>query len=261
MITYNISVAELEIFLLVVVRITCFIYSAPIFGMNNVPNMFKIGFGIFFSYIIYYATMPHEAIVYETVLQYTTIVLREAVVGLTIGWAANICSSIVLFAGRMVDMEIGLSMVNALDPTTRENATITGLYYQYSVFLMLLISGMHRYLVRAMVQSYELIPINKAVFHMESLIETLIEYMNQYVNLGFQICLPIFCVILITNVVLGIMAKVAPQMNMFAVGMQIKVLIGLGIMFLTTAMLPYVSDFTYTQIKKMVVSVVEGMMP
>lgn len=261
MISFDISVAELEIFLLIIVRVTMFVYAAPFFGMNNVPNMVKISLGIFMSYLIYYTTMPHEAIIYETVLQYTTIVLREAVVGLTIGWAANICSSIVLFAGRMVDMEIGFSMVNAMDPTTRENATITGLYYQYTVFLMLIVTGMHRYLITALVQTYELIPINQAVFQMERIVDTLIMYMTEYVNIGFRICLPIFCVVLITNVVLGIMAKVSPQMNMFAVGMQIKVLVGLGILFMTTTMLPYVSDYTYTQMKRMVVSVVEGMMP
>lgn len=261
MINYSISVQELEIFLLVLVRITCFIYAAPFFGMNSVPNQAKIGLGVFLSYLVYYATMPHEAIVYQTILQYTTLVLREAVVGLTIGWAANICSSIVFFAGRMVDMEIGFAMVNAMDPTTRENATITGFYYQYTMMLILLISGMHRYLITALVESYDLIPIGKAVFHTEQLIQSLISYMTQYVNLGFRICLPIFCVILIANVVLGILAKVAPQMNMFAVGMQIKILVGLGILFLTTGMLPYVSDFVYTQTKVMIVSVVEAMMP
>ena len=155
MINYSISVQELEIFLLVLVRITCLIYAAPFFGLNNVPGQVKISLGIFLSYLVYYATMPHEAIVYQTVLQYTTLVLREAVVGLTIGWAANICSSIVFFAGRMVDMEIGFAMVNAMDPTTRENATITGFYYQYTMMLILLISGMHRYLITALVQTYD----------------------------------------------------------------------------------------------------------
>lgn len=261
MIQYSISTQELEIFLLVLIRITCFIYAAPFFGMNSVPNPAKISLGVFMAYLVYYATMPHDAIVYHTVLQYSTLVLREAVVGLTIGWAANICSSIVFFAGRMVDMEIGLAMANAIDPTTKENATLSGFYYQYTVMLILLVSGLHRYLVTALVQSYELIPVGRAVFETDKIMTTLIQYMSEYVNLGFRICLPIFCVILIVNVVLGVLAKVSPQMNMFAVGMQIKVLVGMGILFLTTTMLPYVSDFVYTQMKVMIVAVVEAMMP
>lgn len=261
MINYSFSMQELELFLLFMVRITSFIAVAPFFGQKGVPNQYKVGLGLALSYILYYATMPHTAIEYSTVLEYATIVLKEAIVGVFIGWAANICSSIVFFAGRMIDMEIGFAMVNAVDPTTQENATISGFYYQYMVMLLLIISGLHRYLIQALAQSFTLIPINQAFFDLDKIYSALLSYLSSYVNIGFQICLPIFCAILITNVVLGILAKVSPQMNMFAVGMQIKVLMGLGIMALTTVMLPYVSDFIYKEMKIMVVAIVEALMP
>ena len=158
-------------------------------------------------------------------------------------------------------MDIGFSMVNAIDPSTRENATITGFYYQYAVMLILLISGMHRYVLEAIVETYSLVPVGGAVFNLQKIYDSLLFYLAEYVSIGFRICMPIFTVILIVNVVLGILAKVAPQMNMFAVGMQIKVLTGLAVMTFTTVMLPYVSDFIYTQTKVMVVSMVEAMMP
>ncbi len=261
MIEYSFSIQELEIFLLIIVRMTCFIYAAPFYGMNNTPGQFKIALGVFVSYLIYFTTMPHEQLIYSTVLQYAMIVLREAIVGLMIGWGANVCSSIVFFAGRMVDMEIGFAMVNAMDPTTRENVTISGFYYQYMVMLILMISGMHRYLMQAIVDTYELIPIGGAVFHSDLMLEAVISFLSSYINIGFRICLPVFAATLIVNVVLGILAKVSPQLNMFAVGMQIKILIGLGIMFLTTGMLPYVSDFIFTEMKVMIVAFVEAMMP
>lgn len=260
MIEYSFSIQELEILLLYFVRVTCFIYAAPFYSMNNTPNQFKIGLGLFVSYLLYAVSLPHQELVYGTVLEYAVIVMREALVGLIIGWGANICSSIVLFAGRLVDMEIGFAMVNAIDPTTKENATISGFYYQYTVMLLLIVSGMHRYILQALAQTYELIPVNGAVFRSEPLMKAVIGFMSQYINIGFQICLPIFCVTLIVNVVLGILAKVAPQMNMFAVGMQIKILIGLGVMFLTVGMLPYVSDYIYKEMKIMIVSFVEAIM-
>ncbi len=261
MIEYSFSMHELELFLLILIRMTCFIYAAPFFGMNNTPGQFKIALGVFLSYLIYFITMPHEQVMYTTVLQYATIVLKEAIVGLMIGWGANICSSIVFFAGRLVDMEIGFAMVNAMDPTTRENVTITGFYYQYMVTLLLIISGLHRYLIQAIVEAYELIPVNAVVYRSDVMLETVITFMSKYISIGFQICLPIFCTTLIISVILGILAKVSPQLNMFAVGMQIKILIGLLIMFLTTAMLPYVSDFIYKEMKVMIVAFVEALMP
>ena len=65
---------------------------------------------------------------------------------------------------------------------------------------------------------------------------------------------------IILNVILGVLAKVSPQLNMFAVGMQLKILAGLGIMFLTVRMLPGAADFVFTEMKRMIVSFVEGMM-
>ena len=77
--------------------------------------------------------------------------------------------------------------------------------------------------------------------------------------LGFRIFLPIFACIMILNCVLGIMAKVAPQMNMFSVGMQLKVLVGFVVIFLTVFLLPDIANMILKEIKLMVRLIAEGM--
>lgn len=260
MIDFSFSLYEFEYLLLVIVRVTCFIFTAPFFSMTNTPRQVKITVGIFISYLLYQGMLPHEAVVYQTVLGYACIVLKEAVTGLLIGLSANICSSIVIFAGRLVDMEIGLAMASEYDPTTRENASVSGLFYQYCIMLILLMTNLHHYLIKALVDTYTLIPVNGAVFHTDKLLSAVITFMGDYLSIGFRICLPVFCVMLITNCILGIMAKLAPQMNMFSVGMQIKLIMGFGVMFLTVGMLPYVAGFIFTEMKTMMVSIVEAMM-
>jgi len=131
MIDYSFPIEELEYFLLILTRISCFVFVAPFFSIGSTPNRVKIGFSFFLSILIYYLTMPHVYVSGETLLSLATFVIKEAAVGLLLGLGAYICQTIVLFAGRIVDMDIGFSMVNAMDPTTRENATITGFYYQY----------------------------------------------------------------------------------------------------------------------------------
>lgn len=261
MIEYSFSIQELEYFLVVFVRVAGCIGVAPFFSMGNTPRRFRVALSVFLAYLIYQTSLPHEVLEYHTVLGYATIVVKEAITGMLIGFGALICNSIVLFAGRMVDMEIGLSMANAIDPTSRENVTLTGFYYQYMIVLILLISGLYEYLVGALYESFTLIPVNGTVFHMDSLLSSFISFMGDYISIGFRICLPIFSCILIVNVVLGILAKIAPQMNMFAIGIQIKVLVGLGVLFLTVRMLPYAADYIYTELKTMMVSFVEAMMP
>lgn len=258
MMSYTFSYTDLEYFLLVFVRITCFVYAAPFFSMSNTPRNVRVGLSFFVSVLMYF-TVPRSELVYSTLIGYTIIVLKEAVTGLLIGFAANLCTTIVSFAGHIADMEMGLSMVNLLDPATKQNTTITGVYYNYMVLLLLMLSGMHRYLIKALAETYILIPINGAVFKSEALLSSMLQFMSDYIMVGFRICLPVFAVMLILNAVLGVLAKVSPQLNMFAVGIQMKVLVGLSVLFVTTAMLPDAADAVYEQMKRMIVSFVKAM--
>lgn len=260
MIEYSFSLDELEYFLLILVRITCFISVAPFFGMNNTPTRVKIGLGFFISLLLYHTSVPHTALSYQTVWAYGVIVMKEALTGLFIGFGAQLCTTIVIFAGMIIDMDIGLSMVSMMDPTTKENSSISGMYLQYMTMLMLLVSGMYQFLLRAVADAYELIPVNGAVFHTEKLLASLIQFLTEYVVIGFRICLPVFAVIMVLNVVLGVLAKIAPQINMFTVGIQLKILVGFMVLFFTTAMLPGVADFIFRQIRVMVTRMVEGML-
>ena len=260
MIDYSFSIAELEYFLLIFTRVTCFIYIAPFYSMNNTPRRLKIGFGFFVSVLLYFMMLPHTEVVYHSVEGYAMIVLKEAVTGLLIGFGADICTSIVALEGQITDMDIGLAMATLLDPTTNEQTSITGVFYQYVITLMLIASGMYRFILRALADTYTLIPVNGAVFHETALLNAMLKFMYDYVVIGFRICLPVFIVILLLNVILGILAKVSPQLNMFSVGMQIKILVGLAVIFLTSSMLPGAADFIFTEMKRMMVAFVEGMM-
>ena len=107
--------------------------------------------------------------------------------------------------------------------------------------------------------SYKVIPIQGQNFDWESLLSSMTMLITDIFVIGFRIVLPVFACIMILNCILGIMAKVAPQMNMFAVGIQLKILLGFFVMFVTIGLLPYVSDYIFTEMKKIMVSIIEGM--
>ena len=258
MIDYSFNYGDLELFLLIFVRVASFVYIAPFFSMSNTPSRVRVGLAFFIS-VLLYQTGPEQEAAYDTLTGYTIIVMKEAVTGFLIGFGANLCTAVVSFAGQIADMEMGLSMASLFDPATKQQTTITGVYYNYMVLLLLMISGMPRYLLKALAETYELIPINGAVFHDDALLQALITFMGDYIIVGFRICLPIFAVMIILNAVLGILAKVSPQLNMFAVGIQMKVLVGFCVLFVTTAMLPDAAGFIYEQMKRMVVSFVRVM--
>lgn len=259
MINYSFSVYDLEYFLLILVRVASFVHTAPFFSLRNTPSRVRIGISFFTSILLYQALTPAEAVEYSTLMEYTIIVMKEAIVGLLIGFSASMCTSIVNFAGSIADMETGLSMVTLMDPTSRESTSITGVLYQYVLMFMMIATGMYRYLFGALADTFVLIPVNGAVLRSESLMNSMLEFLSDYVIIGFRIVLPIFCSILLLNAVLGVLAKVAPQMNMFAVGIQLKVLVGLSVLFLTAGMLPGIADFVLDEMKRMIDSFVGGM--
>lgn len=259
MVDFSFSIYDLEYFLLILVRVSCFVFIAPFFSMNGTPARVRIALSVFVSFLLYHVLTPHEAVVYDSLMGYSVIVMKEVLTGLLLGFSTTICISIINFAGAIMDMEVGLSMATLMDPATKESSTITGVFYQYTLMLMMIVTGMYQYFLRALADSFTLIPINKAVFQMDSLLASMTEFMGNYIIIGFRICLPIFCVMVLLNAVLGILAKVSPQMNMFAVGIQFKILVGLAIMFFTVSMLPGISDFIFKQMKWAIEAFVRGM--
>lgn len=260
MIDFSFSMYDLEYFLLILTRVSCFIFVAPFFSLNNTPRHVRVALSVFTAALLYQTLTPAPALEYQTIAGYSAIVLKEAIVGLMLGLGTSMCSAIVNFAGHIADMETGLSMVTLMDPATRQNTSITGVYYQYVVMLMLIVSGMYRYLFGALADTFVLIPVNGAIFQMDSLLVSMVKFLSNYIIIGFRICLPIFCVILMLNAILGILAKVSPQMNMFAVGIQLKILVGLSVLLLSASMLPDAANFIFQQMKEIIAAIAGGMM-
>jgi len=260
MINYSFSIYDLEYFLLILVRVSTFIFICPFFSMKNTPNRVRIVFSVFVSALIFNSVTPADAVIYRSVVSYAIIVMKEAAAGLLIGLSANICSTIFTFAGSVADMETGLSMVTLMDPSSREQISITGGLYNYAYSMILIGSGMYRYLLGALVDTYTLIPVNHVNFNMEGLMRATVMFLTDYILIGFRIILPIFATMMMLNAILGVMAKVSPQMNMFAIGIQLKVLTGLTILFLTVGLMPAASDMIFAEMKKLMVSVVTNLM-
>ncbi len=258
MINYSFSLLTFEYFLLILVRISCFVSVAPFFGMQNTPGRVKIGVSVFISLLLY-QIVPRESLGYTGIVGYSIIVVKEGITGLLIGFAANICNSIILLAGNLLDMNIGFSMATEYNPQMQTQASVSANFYNYLVLLLLIVTNMHHYILRAVADSYQLIPVNGQVFQWDALMQGMVTYMINAFVLAFRIILPVFACIMILNSILGVMAKVSPQMNMFAVGMQLKVLAGLIVMFLTIGLFLNVSDFIFDEMKRTIVSMIKGM--
>ena len=94
--------------------------------------------------------VDYKAVEYANILEYSGLVLKEAITGIIIGLGSRLCLYIFNFSGNMLDMEIGFSMVQEMDPTTNVNSTITSNFYMYIFMLLFLVSDMHYFIIDAM---------------------------------------------------------------------------------------------------------------
>ncbi|MBH1942003.1 flagellar biosynthetic protein FliR [Mobilitalea sibirica] len=249
------TIADFEIYFLILVRITAFFYTAPFFSLKNVPIRVKTGLSIFLAIILFFAA-SYETPQYIGVIGYSTLVIKEAIAGAIMGFFANIAYHILAFAGQMIDMEIGFSMVNQLDPVTNIQTTISSNLYGYLVLLMMMITNLHHYFLKGIVDSFQVISLGNATLNL-NIYQIMIRFIVDYFVIGFRIVLPVFAAILIVNTILGILAKVAPQMNMFVIGLQLKVFIGLIVLALIIGLIPSVADFIFNEMVQMFKAAIE----
>ncbi|SHL96360.1 flagellar biosynthetic protein FliR [Anaerosporobacter mobilis DSM 15930] len=253
----DLAVEDIEVFLLILVRISGFVYTAPFLSQNSVPRKVKIGLSAFMALVIF-SSVKGIQLEYVGIIDYAILVTKELITGILIGFSANMCVFVLSFAGQMIDMEIGFSMVTQFDPTSRMQTTITSNFYTYLVMLIMLLSDMHLHLIKAIMDTFNLIPIGHTVFN-SGLYDGAIKFITDYFIIGFRIILPVFASLLVVNIVLGILAKVAPQMNMFVIGMQLKVFVGLFVLFFVIGLMPQVADFIFSEMKYMIQMIVKNL--
>lgn len=239
------EIKNLEFFLLILVRISGFMAAAPLFSLRTVPMRIKAILSIALAILVFHIT-PSVEVEKDSVIAYTIVVITEFIAGLIMGFMANVAYYILSFAGQIIDQEMGFSMVNEYDPITSNQVTITGNLYTYAVMLMLLATNMHHFLIRAIVDSFSVLPVGGV--KLDAGIYVLMKrFIVDYFIIGFRIVLPIFASMLVVNTVLAILARVAPQMSMFVVGLQLKVFVGLVVLVLMVMMITGVTDLIFTE--------------
>lgn len=254
------TVENLEFYLLVLVRVSAFVMAAPFLGNNSVPMRVRAALSVFLALIVIQIT-PVITLHYSGVVGYAVLILKETLLGVTMGLMCNMCFYIVNLAGQLMDMELGLSMANMFDPMTGSQVSLTSRMYNYVLLLMMVVTNMHYYVIRAIVDSFSYFNVGEAIFRLDALKEAVVKFVVNYFLIGFRIVLPVFCCMLLINVVLGVLTRAAPQMNMFVVGIQIKVIVGFIVLLLIVQSFPMVANFVFDEMKSVVSEIIRIFAP
>ena len=222
-------VNQLPAFLLVFVRVLAFFTTMPILSYRNIPNTFKIGVSIYLAWIMH-LTMDNPAISIDTA--YFFLVIKEVLVGLIIGLVAMILLYAIQVAGQFLDLSMGFMIANVVDPQTGAQSPITGGYLYTIALLLLLVTNGHHLLIDGVFYSYQFISLNQMWLPLgsENFINFIITTFNMMFILAFQMAFPIVGTLFLVDVALGMISRSVPQMNVFIVGMPLKILVGLPLL-------------------------------
>lgn len=222
----------IDVFLLVFVRMTGLFVIAPIFGRRNIPNYLKIGLALVISVLLVNAVPMPKLEGYSNIWAYGLLVAKEFLVGITIGFVSYLVLTGIYVAGQLIDTQIGFGMVSVFDPMSNIQVPVTAnLYFMISMLVFLMVNG-HHMVIRALVESYRYIPVGGAVFQ-SAMMNDIIRVFSQVFVTGFKIAAPVTAAILVVDVALGVISKAVPQINVFVLGMPLKIAIGIIVMIIT----------------------------
>ena len=230
--------AALTLFLLITGRMTGCVVFNPLLGRRGIPGMIKAGFVLLLSVCVFLIT-PVRMDMPTTLLGLALSFLPELLLGYILGLVVNFFFYIPLMAGSAIDMQMGMSMGATYDPGSGAQVTITSTMLNLLMSLLFFTANGHHTLIRIMVASGGIVPFGAVVLG-EELYMALIEVFIDCTILGIKLCMPILAAELLGQVGMGILMKVIPQINVFAINIELKVIIGLSLTLLL--MVPF-SEF------------------
>lgn len=246
-------------FLLILARIASFFVTLPITSYRGVPNAIKVFFALVVSYLIFLS----RDFSYLSVDSYTSFRLflllgGEAFTGLILGFVVLLFFSVFRMAGQLADVEIGLSMASIFDPQFSGSVTLIGqFYYLLAIIVYFAING-HHYLFLAISRSFELVPIGVSIFT-DVTVRLLFESFYYIWIMAFQIATPVVAAILITDISLGLISKTVPQLQVFLVGLPLKVFLGLLVIYLTIPYFSLVMEDVFSRLYIDLIKIMESM--
>jgi flagellar biosynthetic protein FliR len=246
----DIGVAQVVGFMLVIARLSGLFLIAPVFSSRQIPVRIKAMALMVLGAMMTPIVMGKAPEVPQDVFGLVLAVGMEALIGLAIGFSVAIVFAAVQVGASFIDTSIGFSMANIVDPLNGTQASVLGSFYSLVATLAFLsIRGLD-WLLAAFTKSFDVVALGGKA-DVQRLTDNLFGVFGQIFAIAFQIAAPVLVTLLLVDVVLGIVARVVPQMNVFFVGIPLKIGVGLVAVIIT---LPVFTGF----LEQRVSDVIEG---
>jgi len=230
----SLSEAMLSGYLLALVRATAWLFIAPPFGGKLIPVQVKVGFAAAIALTVGPRIADHA--VPLQVVPLLGAATMQVFAGLALGYVGVVLLGMVQAAGGMIDAFSGFNMAQMVDPTSSGMVTVFGRFYQLlTVTLLFAIDG-HVLIVRGFVASFDATSLDKV--DLNRLTQLLTSDLGRFLIAALEVSAPIVGALVLTDLALAVLAKAAPSMNVFVLGMPLKMLVTVSLAAIAIPLLP-----------------------
>ena len=252
---FGLSQAQFATFLLVFVRVSVMLFVFPVFSAPQVPIVARLGLSAIISFVVY-KTVPIVTIssFYDLGLG----VVSQIALGVIVGFVSQLVFTGIQFAGELIDLQIGFAVANVINPTTQTQVTIIGEFQLALATLLFLVTDSHHLLLQGIAGSFGLAPL--PFINLDSATAgNIVTFLSQAFLIVFRIAAPVGTALFLTNVGLALMARVAPQMNVFVVGFPIQIGVGLIMLAISVPLLGSVAPALFQEAAQHMDTIMRGM--
>ena len=228
------SVGMAQLWLLFMLRTAGFIFVAPLLSAKAAPPQLRLLLTFFLTAIAFTAWAPHAAapvgqaaaLATSGMAGFVPAALSELALGMMLGFIVGLIFVTVQFAGQLVGYQMGFAIVNVLDPQSQSQVSLISEFLFAAVMLAFLNLNLHHDLIGLWYQSFDVAPPGSwAIEHFT--LPALTAACDSMFWLALKIAMPLLAFLLLADLALGIMARVMPQMNVFIVGIPLKIAVGM----------------------------------
>ena len=204
----------------------------PLIGSQMVPARIRLMLTIAITVVVV-PVLPAMPEVDALSLNAFVLIAQQILIGVLLGFFLQLCFHVFILVGQMIAMQMGLGFASMIDPTNGVSVAIVSSIYLMFVSLLFVTLNGHLVMIDVLVQSFSTMPVSLSFSFADSGLLQIVDVISWVFSSAMLIALPALTALLITNLGFGIMTRAAPQMNIFALGFPVALLLGLGLLWYT----------------------------
>jgi flagellar biosynthetic protein FliR len=209
------------------VRILGLLAADPLLGSDRIPVRIRIAFALVMTLVLVPALPPPPAVAL-TGADGWPLVVQQFLIGVSIGFVVRMVFTALEVAGEVIGLQMGLGFATFIDPAHNTPQPVLASFLTTLAFLFFLSLNGHHLILTALVESFHALPPGR--WPDEQLFMGIVQNASDIFNAGLKIALPLVIVLLFANLALGVMTRAAPQVNIFAVGFALTLVVGIAML-------------------------------